>query len=157
MLQAEANPFGNDSGRLDKVTFNINDPHSHIPVLCNFTDDLNFGKFAARHLHMNLIQVHIKKSREHGCIAPVADSMTFEIAKAEMGGEATFAHDGFNRAIENIDKARRVFTVGVATHRRLIDRQFFTAGGDQIFQFFAHDGDERFGYDIAILVLGIGL
>ena len=155
-MQTAAHALRDHRGCFDKVALDINDADRHIALLGNRANHLKLGKLTAGHLDVDLIKLHVEKSGEHGRVAAVADRVALKVAKTEMGGEPTFADDGFDGTVKDLDKPIRVFAIGVTTHRWLINGQLGAASGDQIDQFLAHDRDQRLGNRITIRVLRIG-
>jgi hypothetical protein len=56
-----------------------------------------------------------------------------------MCGEMALTNDRFDRAIENIDEPLRVLAMGVAAHRRFIDRDLRATGPDKSFELGAYE------------------
>ena len=132
-LQAAADSLGNVLWRFDEVAFDVDDAHCHVAAFGDGADDLQLGILAVGHLDVNLVDVHLKKGRKHGRVATETDRMALVVAKTEMRRQPASAHDGLDGAIEDVDKAERVFAVGVAAHGRFVDGDFVAAGGDEGF------------------------
>ena len=92
---------------------------------------------------MDLINREVQEVRKHRGQPSVADRVAFEVAEAEVGREAAFPHRRLHRAIEDVHEAPGILPVGIAAHRRLIDRDLPATRRHQAFQFRAdkrHEG-----------------
>src|SRR5207248_867613 len=74
-------------------------------------DDLNLRELAAGHLHMDLVNLEVKKSREHRRVTAQPHRVAFVVAETKVGGEPAAAHHRLHGTVENVDEAIRIFAV----------------------------------------------
>ena len=142
--------------RFDVIALDIDNPYRHIEVLSHLFDGFEFSKFTTRHFEVHFVDGHAIKGREHGGVLAWAHSPPLEIAEAQMGRQASFAHHRRYRAVKQIHHAGGVFFEGITAHRGLIDGQLTTPCRHQGHQFGLDDGQQGFGDGITIGVIGIG-
>src|SRR5690349_17315013 len=120
MLKAEAHTLGYILGRLDVITFYVNDSHRHIHSLGHCRDDFDFRKFAAGHFQVHFVAFKIEKRREHGGQTTGTHRASLVVSKTKMSAQPDPPRDALDGAVEQVDKTPCLFPVRVATHRRLI-------------------------------------
>src|SRR4051794_29752317 len=98
----------------------------------DLTDDFEFREFAAGHFDVDFVEGEIKKSREHGTIDARPHGAGFVVSETQMSREPALANNRRDRAIENVDETTRIFAMRITAHRRFIDGDFTTAGGDEL-------------------------
>ena len=64
--------------------------------------------------------------------------------------------DGLDSSVEDIHQPAAFFAVGVAAHRRLVDRQLAAAGPHKCYQLIADNWQQGLGQLVPILVAAIG-
>jgi dihydropteroate synthase len=155
-LEAGSDAVGDVLGSFQIVAFDIDHADCDVFGAGDVGEQFEFGAFAAGHFEMDFIHMQIEERREHGSIATKADGVAFEVAEAEVGGEAASADSRFDRAIEDIDEAPGILQVCVTAHGGFIESDLATARLDQRLEFVADNGQEGLGQGVAIGVLRIG-
>src|SRR5258707_8107742 len=108
MLKAGPDPRGHVLRSLQVITLHVDNADGDIGVPGDLADDFQLGKFAARHLQMNLVHAQVKKGGEHGGVTARSHGPAFEIPETKVSRKAAFAVDGLDRAIENINQLLRI-------------------------------------------------
>ena len=155
-LEAAAHSTGDVLDGLDVVALHVDDADGDVPALGNFTDDFQLGELTAGHLEVQLVHVELEKVGEHRGVLAQADRVALVVAKAKVRGQAAFAGDRLDGAVENIDEPLRVLPVCVAAHRRFVDGDLRAAGGDEILEFTRDDRDQFLGDGPAVGIAAIG-
>lgn len=155
-LQTPADPIGHVINRLDVVALHIDNPDRHVFLPSDGANHLQFGKFPAGHLDMNLIDMEIEKVGEHAGVRPPPYRSTFVVPETKMRRQPALTDDGSDSAIEDIDQSAAIGTVRITAHRRLVDRDLGAADSDQPFQFVADQRKKRFRNSEAVRVLIVG-
>src|SRR5579883_1765145 len=155
MFKAAPDSLGHVRGGLDIVALYIDDSDRNVHSLSDSRNQFKLRKFAARHLDVHLVTMKVQERREHrGKLArPYRSPLV--IPKTKMGADSRLASHWFDSSIEQIHKAKRVFLMRVATHRRLVDADFTATRARQILEFLSHHGQQRLGQRPTVGVLPI--
>ena len=94
---------------------------------------------------MDLVDCDAEERREKRCVAPRRDRAALVVAEAEVRREPRPADDRGHRAVEELDEPFRILAVGVAAHRRLVDRDLLAAGFGERDELLLDDRHECFG------------
>ena len=139
MPQAFTHALGDQLGRFDEVALHVDDPHGDVVVLGDATDEIELRHLPAGHLDVQLVNRHRMEGREHRRVPAQSDGAALVVPEAQMCRQAGPADDRGNRAVEDVDEAVWILTMGVAAHRRLVDGHLGAAGVRQRHELALHD------------------
>ena len=81
----------------------FDDPDGHIAPCSDCPQDLDLGKFAARHLDVDLVHRKIEERGKHRGVAAQSDRASLVISEAKMRRQPAFSDGWLDRAIEELD------------------------------------------------------